>query len=117
VADKPVKTKQPEKLKTDDNRAKEIVKAKQPEKAKAVQTKAPEKDKDKDKEKSQPRQPNRVVRWYRETIGELRKVSWPTPQDAWRLTKIVLMVMLATSLVLGVLDLVFSRLVGLLVQI
>ena len=114
MAEKPVKTKQPEKVKTDE-RFKEIVKAKQPEKAKAVQTKAAEKDKD--KEKSQPKQPNRVVRWYRETIGELRKVAWPTPHDAWRLTYIVIIVMLATSLVLGALDFIFSRLVGLLVQI
>jgi preprotein translocase subunit SecE len=114
VAEKPVKLKQPEKVKAE-GRSQETVKAKQPEKAKAVQTKAPEKDKD--KEKSQPRQPNRLVRWYRETVGELRKVSWPTTQDAWRLTYIVIIVMLATSLVLGALDFIFSRLVGLLVQI
>ena len=114
MAEKPVKSKQPEKLKAD-GRTLDAVKAKQPEKPKAILTKAPEKDKDKDKEKS--KQPNRVVRWYRETIGELRKVSWPTPQDALKLTKIVLIVMLATSLLLGFLDFIFSRLVGLLVSI
>ena len=114
MAEKPVKSKQPEKVKADE-RAKDAVKAKQPEKPKAVLAKAPEKDKD--KEKSQPRQPNRIVRWYRETIGELRKVSWPTPQEAWRLTYIVIIVMLATSLFLGALDFIFSRLVGLLVSI
>jgi len=112
VAEKPVKSKQPEKLKAD-GRTLDAVKAKQPEKPKAVVTKAPEKDKDKEKSK----QPNRVVRWYRETIGELRKVSWPTPQDALKLTRIVLIVMLATSLLLGFLDFIFSRLVGLLVSI
>ena len=32
------------------------------------------------------KQPGRIARWWRETIGELRKVSWPTPHDAWRLT-------------------------------
>lgn len=112
MAEKPVKIKQPEKVKAD-GRSQETVKAKQPEKAKVVQTKAPEKDKDKDK----PRLPNRLVQWYRETLGELRKVSWPTPQAAWRLTYIVIIVMLATSLVLGALDFIFSRLVGLLIQI
>jgi preprotein translocase subunit SecE len=110
VAEKPVKVKQPEKEKAD-ARAQETVKAKQPEKTKAVQTKAPDKDKEK------PRQPNRVVRWYHETVGELRKVTWPTPQAAWRLTYIVIIVMLSTALVLGALDFIFSRLVGLLVQI
>lgn len=114
MAEKPVKVKQPEKGKAD-GRATETAKSKQSEKPKAVQTKAPEKDKD--KEKAQPRQPNRVVRYWRETIGELRKVSWPTPKEAWRLTKIVMIVMLSTAAVLGFLDFLFSRLVGLLVSI
>lgn len=56
---------------------------------------------------------NRVQRWWRETIGELRKVSWPTPQDAWRLTKIVLAVMVSMSVLLGLLDWVFSTLITL----
>lgn len=56
---------------------------------------------------------NRLQRWWRETIGELRKVSWPTPQDAWRLTKIVLIVMLSMSVLLGLLDWVFSTLITL----
>jgi preprotein translocase subunit SecE len=112
VAEKPVKAKQPDKVKAN-GRAQETAKSKSSEKPKAVLAKVPEKDKD--KEKSQPKQPNRIVRWWRETLGELRKVSWPTPQEAWRLTYIVIIVMLATSMVLGLLDFVFSRLVGLLV--
>jgi len=59
------------------------------------------------------KQPNRISRWWRETIGELRKVSWPTTPDAWRLTKIVLVVMVLMSLVLGLLDFVFSALIAL----
>jgi len=69
-----------------------------------------------DREREKPKEPNAIQRWYRETIGELRKVSWPTPQEAWRLTKIVLIVMGVMSLLLGVLDFVFSRLITLLVQ-
>lgn len=56
---------------------------------------------------------NRLQRFWRETVGELRKVSWPTPQDAWRLTKIVLAVMFAMSFLLGILDWVFSTLITL----
>lgn len=59
------------------------------------------------------KQPNAIQRWYRETTGELRKVSWPTREEAWRLTKIVVLVMIAMSLVLGILDFVFSHLITL----
>ncbi len=61
------------------------------------------------------KKPNAIQRWYKETVGELRKVTWPTPQEAWRLTVIVIITMVATSLALGFLDLIFSRLVQLLV--
>ncbi len=60
-----------------------------------------------------PKQPSALARWWRETIGELRKVSWPTPTEAWRLTKIVLVVMFAMSAVLGLLDFVFSSVISL----
>ena len=56
---------------------------------------------------------NAIQRWYRETVGELRKVSWPTTQEAWRLTKIVLAVMFGMSALLGLLDFVFSKLITL----
>ncbi len=55
-----------------------------------------------------------IQRWYRETLGELRKVTWPTPQEAWRLTRIVLVVMFGMSALLGLLDFVFSKLITLL---
>jgi preprotein translocase subunit SecE len=61
------------------------------------------------------KQPNAARRWWRETIGELRKVAWPTTQEAWHLTRIVLIVMAAMSAFLGLLDFLFSKLVTLLV--
>lgn len=60
---------------------------------------------------------NRISRWWRSTIGELRKVSWPTPQEAWRLTKIVLIVVFSMAIVLGLLDFLFSRGIAALVSI
>jgi len=54
---------------------------------------------------------NRFSRWFRETIGELRKVNWPTPQETWNLTKIVLLVMLVMAAILGLLDLIFSTII------
>ena len=59
----------------------------------------------------------RIQRFWRETIGELRKVTWPTPQEAWKMTRLVLVVMVLTAMLLGVLDLAFSRLIKLLVAV
>ena len=59
----------------------------------------------------------RIKRWFKETAGELRKVSWPTREEAIALTRIVLIVTIIMSAILGVLDFIFARLVGLLVNI
>jgi len=48
-------------------------------------------------------------------VGELRKVSWPSRQDAQRLTVIVVAVMVIMGVVLGLLDYAFSYLIALLV--
>ncbi|KAF0106200.1 MAG: preprotein translocase subunit SecE [Chloroflexi bacterium] len=55
---------------------------------------------------------NRIKRWWRETIGELRKVRWPTPREAWRLTKIVIIVIIVMGAILGGLDFVFTKLIA-----
>jgi preprotein translocase subunit SecE len=58
-----------------------------------------------------------MVRYFRETRGELRKVTWPTREEAWRLTLIVLAVSAAMAIFLGViLDATFSNLVQFLVR-
>lgn len=59
-----------------------------------------------------PKKENRIKRWWRETVGELRKVTWPTPREAMRLTKIVILVMLIMGAVLGGLDFVFTKIIG-----
>ena len=56
-----------------------------------------------------------ISRYWRETVGELRKVTWPTPKEAWALTKIVLIVTVIMAAILGILDFAFSQLIGLLV--
>ncbi len=65
-----------------------------------------------EKSKKEVKKPNAITRWWRETIGELKKVTWPTPQEAWRLTKIVIIVMLAMSALFGLLDYAFTRLIA-----
>jgi preprotein translocase subunit SecE len=68
-------------------------------------------------EKKQPRKPNAIQRFWSETIGELRKVNWPTPKEAWELTKVVLAVLAAMSILLGTLDLFYEWIIRLLVAI
>jgi preprotein translocase subunit SecE len=70
-------------------------------------------DKDEKKQQSkEPKAPNAIQRFWRETIGELRKVTWPTWKEAWNLTKIVLIVLVVMSSFLGLLDIIFTWLVG-----
>ena len=57
----------------------------------------------------------KILRFWRETIGELRKVTWPTPEEAWKMTRLVLVVMVIMAMILGVLDFAFSRLITFLV--
>ena len=45
----------------------------------------------------------------KETVGELRKVTWPSRDEAFNLTRIVLVVIGAMTLFLGVLDLIYSE--------
>jgi len=59
------------------------------------------------------RQPNVIQRYFRETVGELKKVSWPTRKEATNLTIIVLIVTVSTSLFLGMMDFLFTRLFAL----
>jgi len=56
---------------------------------------------------------DKIQQLVRETIGELRKVSWPTRQEATNLTRIVLIVIFAMSIFLGALDIIFGRIFAL----
>ena len=58
----------------------------------------------------------RIRRFWRETIGELRKVTWPTREEALSLTRVVLIVTIIMSIILGLMDFGFAQLVGLLVR-
>jgi len=55
------------------------------------------------------RRPNIITRLLRETLAELRKVNWPTRQEATQLTLLVLLVIFVMSSLLGVLDYLFSK--------
>jgi preprotein translocase subunit SecE len=59
--------------------------------------------------KSSRKQQNAISRYFRETSGELRKVTWPTRQEATNLTIVVLIVIAVMSVFLGILDFLYSR--------
>jgi preprotein translocase subunit SecE len=56
---------------------------------------------------------NPVSHFYRETVGELRKVSWPTRDEAMNLTMIVIVVLVAMAAFLGLIDLIGETLLQL----
>jgi len=57
--------------------------------------------------------PGGIRGFYRETIAELKKVSWPTRSEAINLTRVVLIVIVIMGAFLGTLDYLFSQLFGL----
>jgi preprotein translocase subunit SecE len=59
---------------------------------------------------------NTITRFLRETRSELRKVTWPSRQEATNLTVIVLAVTLTMAASLGLIDYIFSKLFGLLIR-
>ena len=50
---------------------------------------------------------NAITRFFRETTGELRRVSWPTWKEARSLTIVVVLVMIVMALYLGGMDFIF----------
>ena len=55
-------------------------------------------------EKAKSKKANPIVAFFRETAGELRKVSWPTWPEARQLTGLVLLVMVIIGVILGLTD-------------
>lgn len=51
---------------------------------------------------------NALVRYFKETRVEVKRVRWPTREEAWRLTKIVLAVTVSMALFLWLMDVLFS---------
>jgi preprotein translocase subunit SecE len=66
-----------------------------------------------DKKGQKAKKPNTIRRYFREMVGELRKVSWPTRQETINLTIVVLIVLSIMTAFLGTLDVLASRLFGL----
>ena len=53
-----------------------------------------------------------LFRFFGEVFSELRKVSWPTRQEATRLTVLVIALSTAIGIFLGLVDMGFARLMS-----
>jgi len=53
----------------------------------------------------------RAGNYVRETIEELKKTKWPTRQEAWRLTYVVIAVIIALGIYMGVLDYALTKII------
>ncbi len=73
--------------------------AKQKKKRKAAKRKAAKK-------------PRGLRLFFKETVGELKRVSWPTRREAIGLTKVVVAVMIIMAIFFWGTDAVFAYLVG-----
>ena len=56
---------------------------------------------------------NTIQRYFSETTGELRKVSWPSWAEARQLTILVIIVMVVMGIFLGLVDFLANRLLNL----
>jgi len=70
-----------------------------------------------EKAKQVKKKENAVQRYFRETTGELRKVSWPTWPEARRLTILVLIVMVVMGLFLASVDALAKELLNLMLGV
>lgn len=56
----------------------------------------------------------KVKNFWKETKSEVKKVVWPTPKQVLNNTLIVIVVVILAAVFIGVVDLVFKSLAGLL---
>jgi len=56
------------------------------------------------------------VVFFKEAKTELKKVTWPTRQEAIRLTEIVIGITVAVGLYIGALDYLFTKLIGIILN-
>ena len=59
---------------------------------------------------------NKLIKFIKESKVELEKVTWPTRKQAIRYTLIVIGISIVTAIVLGSLDLIFSKCIQVLIS-
>lgn len=59
---------------------------------------------------SVPAKQNKLTTFLNEVMVELKKTTWPTRKEAWRLTTVVIAVVVAVSIYIGGIDYVLTAL-------
>ena len=77
-------------------------------------TKSEKKDK-KDKKPAK-KEPNKVVKWFKDLKIEFKKVVWPTKQTVVNNTAVVLAVVAGSAIIVGALDFGFLHLLSFIYQ-
>jgi len=66
--------------------------------------------------KASAKKDNIIIKYLKETRAELRKVSWPSRQEALNLTLIVVAFTVFMAALLGIIDYIFAWLFGLVIR-
>ncbi len=59
---------------------------------------------------------NRLVRYVKDTRGEVAKVTWPTREEGIRLTWVVFVVTMISAIVLFGIDSLFGTIIGYIIR-
>lgn len=70
----------------------------------------------KDKKKSEKKEPNKIAKWFKDLKIEFNKVVWPNKKTVFDNTGIVLAVVVASAVLVGLLDSGFLALMRLIYQ-
>ena len=49
------------------------------------------------------------LQFFRDIIAELKRVTWPSREQATRLTILVIIISISVGIILGIFDMMFSR--------
>jgi preprotein translocase subunit SecE len=52
---------------------------------------------------------NKIIRFFKESFGELKKVTWPSREEVTSSTKVVLVATILIAIVLGLVDYLIFR--------
>ncbi|MDE6789446.1 MAG: preprotein translocase subunit SecE [Ruminococcus sp.] len=86
-------------------------------KSKKAEESVTEEKKDKKKsEKPEKKEPNKVAKWFKDLKIEFKKVVWPSKKTVFDNTGIVLAVVVASAVLVGLLDTGFLALMRLIYQ-
>jgi preprotein translocase subunit SecE len=66
--------------------------------------------------KASAKKDNVIIKYLKETRAELRKVNWPSRQEALNLTLIVVAFTVFMAALLGILDYIFALVFGLIIR-